>query len=153
MAQWFICKVKYDKTTEDGMIKSVTEPYLVDALSFTEAESRIIDVLKPYISAEYSVEDIKKAKIADLFTSDAESDDKWYNCKVVYISIDEVKGIEKRIQQTTMVQAGSMRAALSNLEDGMKGTLGEWEVTSITETKILDVFPYDYENPTDNKEE
>ena len=140
----FECKVKYDKTLDTGVVKSVTEPYLVDALSFTEAENRFIEELKPYISGEYSVTDIKRAKIAELFDSDADSDDRWYKAKVAFITLDEKKGIEKRTFQTMLVQAGSLSGALKNLENGMKGTMSDWDVVAIAETPIMDIFHYDY---------
>lgn len=151
MANWFECKVKYDKTLDTGVIKTVTEPYLVDALSFTEAETRITEEMKPYISGEYSIADIKRAKVAELFESDAESDDKWYRAKVAFITVDEKKGVEKRTFQTMIVQAGNLRNALNNLESGMKGTMSDWEVASLTETAIMDVFHYDYGPKTESK--
>lgn len=144
MACWFECKVKYDKTLPSGEVKSVTEPYLVDALSFTEAESRLIEEMKPYISGEYSVADIRRARIAELFESAAESDDKWYKAKVAFITIDEKKGVEKRTVQLMLVQGGSVRRALTQLEEGMKGMMSDYEVVSLAETAIMDVFKYDY---------
>ena len=144
MANWFECKVKYEKTLDTGVIKTVTEPYLVDALSFTEAENRFIEQLKPYISGEFSVTDIKRAKIAEMFDSEMDSDDRWYKAKVAFVTMDEKKGVEKRSYQTMLVKAGTLRGALKNLEDGMKGTMSDWEVVSLADTPILDVFHYDY---------
>ena len=72
--EWFECKVKYDKTMENGLIKQVTEAYLVDALSFTEAERRFLEEIEPFMSGEYMVTDIKRAKIAELFESTADND-------------------------------------------------------------------------------
>lgn len=140
----FECKVKFDKTLETGVIKTVTETYLVEALSFTEAETNFIQSLKPYISGEYMVTDIKRAKIAEMFDSDTDSDDKWYRAKVAFITLDEKKGVEKRTMQTMLVKAGDLRTASKNLELGMKGTMSDWEVVSLTETSILDVFHFDY---------
>ena len=67
MHTWFECKIRYEKVMENGMNKKVTEPYLVDALSFTEAEARIIEEITPYISGEFTVSDIKRANYSELF--------------------------------------------------------------------------------------
>jgi len=140
MNSWFETKVKYDKTGEDGLIKSITEAYLVDAVSFTEAEKRINIEMKPYITGEFLLANVKRIKIAEMFT-DA-SGDRWYRCKVMFVSLDEEKGIEKRIPSFMYVQASDMKSALANLLEGMKTTLADYEIASITETAIMDVFPY-----------
>ncbi len=85
MASWFECKIRYDKTQENGAIKKVTEPYLVDALSFTEAEARIIEEQTPFISGEVNVTAVKRTKISEIFWDD--SADKWYMVKVAFITI------------------------------------------------------------------
>ena len=103
--EWFECKVKYDKTMENGLIKQVTEAYLVDALSFTEAERRFLEEIEPFMSGEYMVTDIKRAKIAELFESNDGLADRWFKCKVAFITLDEKTGAEKRANQMMMVQA------------------------------------------------
>jgi hypothetical protein len=140
MHNWFECKVKYDKTGEDGLIKSITEAYLVDAISFTEAERRITIEMKPYITGEFLLANVKRVKIAEMFT-DA-SGDRWYRCKVMFVSLDEEKGVEKRIPSFMYVQAADIKSALDNLLEGMKNTLSDYEIASISETAIMDVFPY-----------
>lgn len=142
MANWFECKIKYDKTQEDGLIKSTTDSYLVDALSFTEAESRFVEEMKPFISGEFVVTDIKRAKIAELVESIDATDDRWYKAKVAFITLDEKTGAEKRTAQIQYVQAKDFATALSNLQKSMQNTLGDWVIISITETAILDVFRY-----------
>lgn len=139
---WFECKIKYDKTQEDGLIKSVTDSYLVDALSFTEAESRFVEEMKPYISGEFVVTDIKRAKIAELVESVDASDDRWYKAKVAFITLDEKTGAEKRTAQFQYIQAKDFATALSNLQKNMQGTLGDWVVVAMQETPIVDVFRY-----------
>lgn len=143
MYNWFECKIKYDKTGDDGIIKTVSESYLVDALSFTEAEERMNREMKPFISGEFLIANIKRAKIAELFDSEDESSDKWYRSKVNFVTLDEEKGIEKRVASTMYVKATDMKNALTNLIDGMKGTLADYEIASIVETPILDVYPYE----------
>lgn len=143
MANWFTCKIKYDKTMENGLIKKVTDTYLVDALSFTEAEERIVEETSPYISGESEVSGITKAKISELFDSIDGLADRWFKARVAFITLDEKTGAEKRARQTMMVKAIDFRDALKNLDKGMSGTLGEWVIESFAETNIMDVFPYE----------
>ena len=114
MHNWFECKIKYEKNAGDGKITNVNENYLVDALSFTEAEARITKEMKPFISGEFTVANIKRARISEMFPN--ESGDKWYRCKVFYISLDEEKGIEKRVGVTMMVQASTVKEAWDGLQ-------------------------------------
>lgn len=153
MAQWFTCKMKFDKTMENGLIKKVTEAYLVDALSFTEAEKRFVDEMKPYMSGEFEVSGITKARIAELFDSSDGLADRWFKARVAFITLDEKTGAEKRARQTMMVKAIDFRDALKNLDNGMSGTLGEWVIESIAETNIMDVYPYEASDKEDEKPE
>lgn len=141
MYNWFECKIKYEKTAEEGKIVKVGEAYLVDAMSFTEAEARIIEEMKPFISGEFEVANIRRSRINEMFFN--ENGDKWYRSKVNFISLDEEKGIEKRTGQTMMIQASDMQDALKGLLEGMKGTLADYEIASITETSIMDVYKYE----------
>lgn len=140
MTEWFECKVKYDKTMEDGLIKSTTETYLVDAISFTEAEKRFIEEIEPFMVGEFIVTDIKRARLSEVMESEDLTDDKWFKARVTYITIDEKKGTEKRTVQSILIQAKDFRTSLKNLDKGMHGTLGDWAIVSITETKIMDIF-------------
>ena len=140
MHNWFQCKVKYEKNAQDGGIVKTSEAYLVDALSFTEAEERIYEEMRPFISGEFLVSDIKREKVNELFANEA--GDRWYRSKVNFISLDEEKGVEKRIATTMYAQASSVKDALEVIEKGMKGTLADYEIAAITETNIMDVFPY-----------
>lgn len=140
MHNWFECKVKFEKTVDDGKIIKVNESYLVDALSFTEAEEKIIEEMKPFISGDFSVAHIKRVKINEMFFQD--NADKWYRCKVNFVTFDEDKGVEKRTPVNMMVQATEIGEALTRLKEGMKGTMADYEVAVITETMIMDVFKY-----------
>lgn len=140
MHNWFECKVKLEKTAEEGKIIKVNESYLVDALSFTEAEDRMITEMKPFISGEFSVANIKRVKINEMFFYD--DGDKWYRFKVNYITLDEEKGVEKKVPVAMMVQASEIGQALSRLHEGMKGSMADYEVVTIAETLIMDVFKY-----------
>ena len=141
---WFECKISYEKMMENGVQKRVTEPYLVDALSFTEAEARIIEEMKPYISGEFTIADIKRARIAELFTN--KNGDRYYRFKVVFISLDEKSGAEKKTAATMLAQASDLKEAIAVLEAGMKGTMADYVIASVTETMIMDVFPFSNEH-------
>ena len=139
MANWFECKVRYVRMLETGMQKAVNEPYLVDALSFTEAESRITEEMAPFISGEFTVSAVKREKLSVVFYD--ETGDKWYKVKYNIITVDEKTAVEKKTSVTTLVQAANFQAALDNFMEGMKGTMADFEIASITETAIMDVFP------------
>lgn len=120
------------------MVKKVNEPYLVDALTFTEAEARIIEEMKPFISGEYSISAEKKTKISEIFFN--EGGDRYYLVKVNFITLDENSGVEKKTTSQILVQAADFDSALENFKEGMKGTMADYEIGSITETMIMDVF-------------
>lgn len=154
-ATWFECKVRYEKTTEEGLQKKVTEQYVVDALSFSEAEKRIIEEMSAYISGEFEVTDVKKAQYKEVFFSDAANDDRYYKAKLAFITIDEKGGAqrpseslggkpgkEKRSAVTYLVQAATLDGAVKNINEVMNGTMIDYEKSNIAETKIIDVFEY-----------
>lgn len=138
MANWFECKVRYDKMMENGVVKKVNEPYLVDALSFTEAEARIIEEQTPFISGEFSVSAVKRSKISEIFRDDTA--DRWYLAKVAFITIDEKTAAEKRTVSQILVAGSDFDSACANFKDGMKGTLADFDLVSLSETPIMDVY-------------
>lgn len=140
MNNWFECKVTYEKTLENGTQKKVTEPYLVDALSFTEAEARITEELKPYIAGEFTIADIKRAKLSELFFN--ENGDRYFKAKIYFITLDEKSGAEKKTAVQMLAQACDLKEALSVVEKGMEGTLADYTIASLSETALMDVFPY-----------
>jgi len=142
MHTWFECKIRYDKTMENGLNKKVTEPYLVDALSFTEAESRIIEEMTPFITGEFTVSDIKRANYSELFTSDEESADKWYRGRLMFITLDEKSAKEKKTYTNVLIQASDIKDAMKKLDEGMKGTIADYQSIALKETPIMDVYPY-----------
>lgn len=93
---WFTCKIRYEKLQENGMLKKVTEAFLMDALSYTEAEARIIKEVTPFIQGEFTVSDITRANYSELFFRDQEAADIWFKCKLAFITLDEKSGAEKR---------------------------------------------------------
>lgn len=138
MENWFECKVRYDKAIENGMIKKVTEAFLVDALSFTEAESRITEERTPFTTGDLSISAVKRTKISEIFWDDTA--DRWYLVKVAFITIDEKTAAEKRTVSQILVAGSTFRNAFDNFMEGMKGTMGDFEIVSITETAYLDVY-------------
>ena len=139
-AQWFETKVQYEKVQVDGTQKKVTEQYVVDALSFTEAESSIIEEMKTYVSGDYKIKNITPANYHEVFFSDDTQDDKWYKVKLAFITIDEKTEKEKHSIVHYLVQARSTGTAQQAINDVMSKSMIDHETVSISETKILDVF-------------
>ena len=127
---------------DDGKVKKVNEPYLVDALSFTEAEERIIEERKHYMSGEFQVSDIKRARYAELFETDDESADRWFKVKLTFITLDEKTGAEKKTSQNVLVQAADLRDAVKRLDEGMKSSMMDYVISSVAESPLLDVYHY-----------
>ena len=141
-AMWFECKLAYEKVMEDGLQKKVTESYVVDALSFTEAERRIMEEMSAYISGEFDIKDIKIAPYKEIFFSDEEMADRWYKAKLQFITIDEKTEKEKRSNVNYLVQAGTLNGAVKNIDEVMGGTMNDYVTVSVAETTLMDVFEY-----------
>ena len=145
MVNYFLSTVRYEKTMENGLNKIVSEQYLFDALSFTEAEARTIEELKRYISGEFSIPTIVKPRISELFLSEDVSADRFYKVKVSFITLDEKTGAEKKTAQFILVQASDFKNAYDRFIEGMKGSMADYEIVSIVETPILDYYPVKYD--------
>ena len=143
MYNWFECKVRYEKLLENGMQKMVTEPYLVDALSFTEAEARIIQEITPYMSGEFTISNIKRVKYAESFFND--HGDRYYKMRLYFISLDEKSGAEKKTAVNMLVQASTLKVAVEIIETEMEKSMVDYTIASATETSIMDVYPYSAE--------
>lgn len=142
-AIWFETKIRFEKMMEDGLQKKVTEQYVVDALSFTEAEESIIEEMSSYISGEFTVTDIKKATYGEIFFSDNPRDDRWYKAKVQFITLDEKTSKEKLTSKMYLVQSNSLQNAVANVEEVMGRGMQDWKFAAINETSLLDVFEHD----------
>lgn len=152
--EWFECKIKYEKTMENGMVKKVNEPYLVDALNFTEAERRIIEEITPYMTGTFEVSDIKRARYAELFEAPGDdSADRFFKAKLSFITLDEKSGKEKKNTQNVLVQAADLRDAIKRLDEGMKGSMMDYTISSMAETAIMDVYHYIQTKPGEDKPE
>ncbi|MFW5889895.1 MAG: DUF4494 domain-containing protein [Marinilabiliaceae bacterium] len=142
---WFECKVRYIRTDENtGKEKKVTEPYLVDAVSYTEAEKRIHDEMESMIRGEFHITNIRKADYSEILPDDA--GDRWYKCKVSHLSVDEKAGKEKKVNSQMLVMANNVREAYDNLMKGLSDMVVDFDVLSIAESPVKDIFPYDAEN-------
>ena len=162
MKNYFETTIKLEKILENGKLVIKTEKYLIDALSFSEAEARINEEMKPYISGEFAVSSIKKKNYSEIVQEcrkinmiDAEVNeflnanksqsyeaDKWFDCKLNFITLDEMKGIEKKTPVLMLVHANSIGSANLTMHDHMKGSMADYEIEKVAETKIIDVFEY-----------
>ena len=141
-ANWFICKIRYEKVMEDGLQKKVTEQYVVDALSFSEAEARITEEMSGYISGEFDVHEIDRCVFKEIFFSDGEMDDSWYKAKLHFITIDEKTDKEKKTVVNYLVQGATLEGARKNIDEVMGGTMIDYRIAGVNETNIMDVFEY-----------
>lgn len=137
MGKWFLGSLKYEKVMENGKERKVTEKYLIDALSVTEAEARLIEEMSPFISGDFSIKAVVDTKYAEVVPSDNEADDIWFKCKLGYITLDE-----KTTTTNMLVQAADLRQAVKNLDEHMKGTMADYRIESVSDSKIMDVYPY-----------
>ena len=137
----FECKVKYNKQLENGSIKKVTEKYLVEAISFSDAETRFTEYITPYISGEYQISGIKIAKLNEVF--DEKDGDRYFDCKVQFIMLDEKSGKETKNSVKILVKADNIKEAMSNLDEGMKRTIADYSSVLIKETDIMDIYKYE----------
>ena len=141
-SSWYEVKYQYEKTAEDGTQKKVTELFAVDALSFSEAETKIIEEMKPFCSGDTKVKAITPAPYGEIFFDDGENADKFYKAKLDFITIDEKTEKEKKSTVTYLVQAASLDEAKKNINEVMGTTMIDYDIQSIAETKIIDVFEH-----------
>ncbi|GAP81373.1 DUF4494 domain-containing protein [Porphyromonas gingivalis] len=143
MAAWFECKVTYEKVADNGMPKKVVESYLVDADSFTLAEAKMIEEITPFVSmGEFNISNIRKVNYAELLLNEDDKCDRYYRCKVLYVTIDEKNGVEKKTPAFMLVKSDSLPNAVAELEKQMGKGLADYEIASVAETALMDVFQY-----------
>ena len=144
MNYWFECKVSYERQADSMGMKKVSESYLVDALSFTEAEERIIKEIRPFVSVgELEVVNIRRARIAELFLHEEAEDDRYFRAKVNFITVDEKSGSEKKTSATMIVKSDSLPNAVTELKAQLDSQMASYEIAAVTDTQILDVFQYE----------
>lgn len=152
-ANWFEAKVKYMRVGEDGREHKVSEMYLIDAMSYTEAESRTVSEMETIIKGDYYIPSLKKSNITEVVTSEDERDDRWYKAKVAIVDAEEVSGREKRSFQYYLVAASDTNRALENLNKALATFVVPWEVASIADTQFMDVLPYEEDDEENNSED
>ena len=140
---YYECTIKYDKTQESGLLKKVSEKYLVFALNFSDAETRFAEYMTPFVSGEFDVTAIRRLPVAEIFESDQAAADRWFRAKLAYITFDERTGKEKRTMQEFMVHAVDFDDARDTIEKCMRGTLGDWVNVQLSETQIVDLIDRD----------
>lgn len=138
--------IRYEKVTEEGKVKKVNELYLVDALSATECEARLIEEMTPFITGEFAVKSVKESNYSELFLSEEEAADRYFKCKLIFITLDEKSGAEKKTSTQVLVQAADLRDAVKKLDEGMKGAMADYQICSVVETAIMDVYLYNNNN-------
>ena len=139
MSNWFECKVKYQKVDENGKQKGVSELYMVDAVSFTDAESRITKELEDYAGlGEFIVASIKTTNYAEIIPN--ESGDRWFKCKAVFISFDEKSGKERRTSSSILVQAIDVKDAYEVLSKALSTSISDFTIPTVQESSIMDIF-------------
>jgi len=148
-ANWFETKIRYEKMMDDGKQKMVTELYVVDALSFTEAEASIIEEMSSYISGEFKVTGISQSTYGEIFFSDIDTDDRFFKVKLQFITIDEKTEKEKRSNVIYLVQAHTLQQAIKNIEEVMSSTMIDYAIVAVQETQIMDVFEHNAAKKTE----
>ncbi len=144
------CGVRYERTMENGLSKKVTELYLVDAISFTEAEKRIIQEMVPYIPGEFDVVTIKRTNYSEIVENGADSADKWFKAKLMFVTFDEKTSKEKKQAVYFIVKATDINNAHTVVVEHMKTSLVDYEIATLDETKIMDLFRYKVNKTSSN---
>ena len=140
VSKYYEVKIQYQNMLEDGKGKRVTEQYVVEALSFTEAESRIIEEMTPYVSGEFDIVSEKIAPYNEIFLSDNSTDDKWFVSKVSFITLDEKTAKEKKTSQRLLVQAETSEKAMDYTKEMFSHGMSDYSIDSVQDTPTLDVF-------------
>ena len=135
MANYFEVKITFDKTLGNGKEKKVSELYLVDAVSFTEAEAKITAEFSPL--PNFKVKSIRQYKVAEIVNKTNLDDSRYFKCKVNFITLDEKSGAEKKTAVYMLVDAETLDKAKALLVEYMKGTMADYSIEKIEETKIM----------------
>lgn len=150
---WFSTKIKAVKVQENGLEKTVTEQYLVDAVSWGEAESRTIEEVSCYYTSEFAISDIRPYKVAEIVSSEDDADDKYFLCKLCFMTLDENSGIEKKAFSNILVQSSDIHKAQESLKAFMSHTMAPYNIDAVKETNILDVYKYEHKEKEEDEDE
>ncbi len=140
MNNWFTVKVKYTKQLDDGTLKRVTEPYLLAAMTFTDAEARIYEELGQMIRGEFNVTGISRTEVHDIFHY--EDADVWYKVKIRYESVDSEESKGKKVSQNFLVSAHSVKDAYERIQESLSTLMADYEIPTIAVSPIVDIFPF-----------
>ncbi len=140
MNSWFTVRVKYTKQLENGTLKRVTEPYLLAAMTFTDAEARIYEELGSYIRGEFMVVGIARTDLSDIFQY--EDSATWFKCKITYGIEEEDGDKKKKVAQNFLVSAPDVKEAYGRMEESLAGLMIDYQVLSIVSSPIVEIFPY-----------
>lgn len=147
----FEAKVRYEKVCErTGSLKVVTEKYLVEAVNFSDAETRMHKEFESLISGEFLVKGISNVNYADIIMGEG---DRWYKGKVSFVSIDENAGREKMVSHNVLVQADDVKQAYDNIQEAFKGMTVDYTIASVADSNIMDVFFFDMNLEESEEEE
>ncbi len=141
-ANWFEVDVWRIRIDEYGRELRVSEIYLLDAMSYTEAESRIIREMESITSGDFWITRLKKSNVTEVVESTDANDDRWYKAKVAIIDADKVSGREKRSFLYYLVAASDVSRALENLNKALETFMVPWKVVSVSDSHVSDIFPY-----------
>ncbi|MBR6140924.1 MAG: DUF4494 domain-containing protein [Bacteroidaceae bacterium] len=142
---YYEVSVKFDQTQENGLQKKVTEKYLIEAMTFTEAEAKAIELMEEYCSGEFDITAISRKQVAAVFRSKNAQADRWFKAKLVFVFLDEKTGKEKRVPEIMYAQGTDFNDANNNIQEGMQKVAGfaAWENAVLSETTIVDVLMQD----------
>ncbi len=149
MATWFQAKIKFVQEDEKGVARNISQVYLFDAVSYTDAEARAYQHLAAEVP-DFQLTGLTKVKLNEVYFEE-NSSELWFKCKVSYIVFDEKTQREKKVPYAFLLNAHTIKDAYSILESRL-GTVQDYIITDIGATKILDVIPYEEDNDLEEPE-
>ena len=143
LESWFECKVTYERAGEKGLNTKVNEVYLTQGFTFTEVEKRITMELQPQVTGSFDINKMERTKYNELVNCDEENADKWFKCKIVMRTLDEVSAKEKKTSVIILVKAEDVAGAVKRLTKHMEDSVMDYELAAVNESPIVDIFPYE----------
>ncbi len=140
---WFECKVTYERAGEKGLNTKVSEVYLTQGFTFTEVEKRLTMEIQPMVTGTFDIMKMERTKYNELVDSTEENADKWFKCKIVMVTIDEVSAKEKKTSAVILVKAEDVSGAVKNLTKHMEDSIMNYDLAAVNESSIVDIFPYE----------
>ena len=135
---WYECKVTHNTTNEDG-VKTVTEPYLVESLSVTEAATRITAKLDGD-GGDVTIEGVTRKRLQEVFLEAGEWEHPFYLAKVTLTTLDEKSGAEREQTYAYLIEAETLKDAIQRLEAEFRGGVSDWQLISLSKSPIVEVI-------------